>query len=38
MKVTAENGCLVIRLKLTIPSPSRSGKSLLVVSTRRPEV
>ena len=34
MKVEVEKGRLVISLKLRKPSPSKSGKTLLVASTR----
>ncbi len=37
MKVTAEDGYLVIRLKLGTPRLSKSGKSMLVASTRGPK-
>lgn len=34
MKVEVENGRLVISLKLRKPAPSKSGKTLVVASTR----
>ena len=34
MKVVIENGRLLISLKLRKPAPSKSGKTLLVASTR----
>ncbi len=34
MKVAIDNGRLTISLKLRKPAPSKSGKSLLVASTR----
>ena len=34
MKVTIENGELVIRMPLGTPQPSASGKTLVVASTR----
>lgn len=37
MKVTVENGYLVIRLKLCKPRRSESGKSMLVASSRGPK-